>query len=222
MSEWEKCLLLKIDLLLLLKVLELSKCVLKEKQVLLFVDMVVEGILLLLLLFDLVEVKQKSYLFELLEVMLCLLEIKLKEFGVEVSVDLVYLGFVIICFEIQFVVGVKVSCIFNLVKDLVCLLVVISVWVVEVIFGKIIVGIEIFNEDWQMVCFFEVLLLLEYDEYKFIVLLVLGYDIGGWLIIIDLVKMLYLLVVGIIGFGKLVGVNVMFLLILFKFMLSEV
>lgn len=54
--------------------------------------------------------------------------------------------------------GVKVSCIINLVKDLVCFLVVISVWVVEVILGKMVVGIEILNEDCEMIWFSEVVL----------------------------------------------------------------
>lgn len=52
--------------------------------------------------------------------------------------------------------------------------------------------------------------------------MVLGVDIFGKLVIVDLVKMFYLLVVGIIGLGKFVGVNVMILSLLYKSMFEDV
>ena len=165
--------------------------------------------------------KQKSYSPESLEAMSRLLEIKLKEFGVEVSVDSVHPGPVITRFEIQPAAGVKVSRISNLAKDLARSLAVISVRVVEVIPGKTTVGIEIPNEDRQMVRFSEVLSSPEYDEHKSTVPLALGHDIGGRPIITDLAKMPHLLVAGTTGSGKSVGVNAMLLSILFKSTPSE-
>ena len=194
---------------------------LKEKQAPLFVDTAVEGTLPPLSLLDPAEVKQKSYSPESLEAMSRLLEIKLKEFGVEVSVDSVHPGPVITRFEIQPAAGVKVSRISNLAKDLARSLAVISVRVVEVIPGKTTVGIEIPNEDRQMVRFSEVLSSPEYDEHKSTVPLALGHDIGGRPIITDLAKMPHLLVAGTTGSGKSVGVNAMLLSILFKSTPSE-
>ncbi len=129
----------------------------KEKQATLFVDPLIEGSLPPISLLDVAEKQQKQYSPESLEAMSRLLEIKLKEFGVEVTVESVHPGPVITRFEIQPAPGVKVSRISNLAKDLARSLAVISVRVVEVIPGKTTVGIEIPNEDRQIVRFSEVL-----------------------------------------------------------------
>ncbi|WP_028238866.1 DNA translocase FtsK [Stutzerimonas azotifigens] len=197
------------------KAAEPSKRVLKEKQATLFVDNLAEGLPPISLL-DMAEKKQKQFSPESLEAMSRLLEIKLKEFGVEVTVESVHPGPVITRFEIQPAPGVKVSRISNLAKDLARSLAVISVRVVEVIPGKTTVGIEIPNEDRQMVRFSEVLSSAEYDNAKSPVTLALGHDIGGKPIIADLAKMPHLLVAGTTGSGKSVGVNAMILSILFK------
>ena len=198
------------------KAAEPSKRVLKEKQVSLFADAAVAGTLPPISILDVAEKKQKSFSPESLEAMSRLLEIKLKEFGVEVVVESVHPGPVITRFEIQPGVGVKVSRISNLAKDLARSLAVISVRVVEVIPGKTTVGIEIPNEDRQIVRFSEVLSSNEYDDAKSPVTLALGHDIGGKPIITDLAKMPHLLVAGTTGSGKSVGVNAMILSILFK------
>ncbi|MDT4799207.1 DNA translocase FtsK [compost metagenome] len=195
---------------------EPSKRVQKEKQAPLFVDTAIEGTLPPISILDAAEKKQKSFSPESLEAMSRLLEIKLKEFGVEVIVESVHPGPVITRFEIQPAAGVKVSRISNLAKDLARSLAVISVRVVEVIPGKTTVGIEIPNEDRQIVRFSEVLESSEYDEAKSPVTLALGHDIGGKPIITDLAKMPHLLVAGTTGSGKSVGVNAMILSILFK------
>ncbi|WP_282341686.1 DNA translocase FtsK [Pseudomonas sp. PS02288] len=198
------------------KAAEPSKRVLKEKQAPLFVDSAIEGSLPPISILDRAEKKQKSFSPESLEAMSRLLEIKLKEFGVEVIVESVHPGPVITRFEIQPGIGVKVSRISNLAKDLARSLAVISVRVVEVIPGKTTVGIEIPNEDRQIVRFSEVLESSEYDDAKSPVTLALGHDIGGKPIITDLAKMPHLLVAGTTGSGKSVGVNAMILSILFK------
>ncbi|PAU65510.1 cell division protein FtsK [Pseudomonas sp. PIC25] len=198
------------------KAAEPSKRVLKEKQAPLFVDTAVEGTLPPISILDMAEKKPKKYSPESLEAMSRLLEIKLKEFGVEVKVESVHPGPVITRFEIQPAAGVKVSRISNLAKDLARSLAVISVRVVEVIPGKTTVGIEIPNEDRQIVRFSEVLSSPEYDDAKSPVTLALGHDIGGKPIITDLAKMPHLLVAGTTGSGKSVGVNAMILSILFK------
>ncbi|AJE15402.1 MULTISPECIES: DNA translocase FtsK [Stutzerimonas] len=195
---------------------EPSKRVMKEKQATLFVDPLIEGSLPPISLLDVAEKQQKQYSPESLEAMSRLLEIKLKEFGVEVTVESVHPGPVITRFEIQPAPGVKVSRISNLAKDLARSLAVISVRVVEVIPGKTTVGIEIPNEDRQIVRFSEVLSSTQYDDAKSPVTLALGHDIGGKPVIADLAKMPHLLVAGTTGSGKSVGVNAMILSILFK------
>ncbi len=198
------------------KAAEPSKRVQKEKQAPLFVDSAVEGTLPPISILDVAEKKQKKYSPESLEAMSRLLEIKLKEFGVEVIVESVHPGPVITRFEIQPAAGIKVSRISGLAKDLARSLAVISVRVVEVIPGKTTVGIEIPNEDRQIVRFSEVLSSPEYDEAKSPVTLALGHDIGGRPVITDLARMPHLLVAGTTGSGKSVGVNAMILSILFK------
>lgn len=198
------------------KVPEPSKRVQKEKQAPLFVDSAIEGTLPPISILDPAEKKQVNYSPESLAGVGHLLEIKLKEFGVEVSVDSIHPGPVITRYEIQPAAGVKVSRISNLAKDLARSLAVTSVRVVEVIPGKTTVGIEIPNEDRQIVRFSEVLSSPQYDEAKSPVTMALGHDIGGKPVITDLAKMPHLLVAGTTGSGKSVGVNAMILSILFK------
>ena len=199
-----------------LKAPEPSHRVQKEKQAPLFIDSAVEGTLPPISILDPAEKKQLNYSPESLAAVGHLLEIKLKEFGVEVSVDSIHPGPVITRYEIQPAAGVKVSRIANLAKDLARSLAVTSVRVVEVIPGKTTVGIEIPNEDRQIVRFSEVLSTPEYDNFKSPVTLALGHDIGGKPVITDLAKMPHLLVAGTTGSGKSVGVNAMILSILFK------
>lgn len=195
---------------------EPSKRALKDKQVQLFVDDAPPGSLPPLSLLDRPQAKQQSYSAESLQAMSRLLEIKLKEFGVEVQVESVHPGPVVTRFEIELAPGIKVSRITNLAKDLARSMAMISVRVVEVIPGKTTVGIEVPNEDRQIVRFAEVLETEVFDEAKSPVTLGLGHDIGGQPVIADLAKMPHLLVAGTTGSGKSVGVNAMILSILFK------
>ena len=195
---------------------EQSARVQKEKQAALFVDSAVQGTLPPISILDPAEEKKVNYSPESLAAVGQLLEVKLKEFGVEVTVDSIHPGPVITRYEIQPAAGVKVSRISNLAKDLARSLAVLSVRVVEVIPGKTTVGIEIPNEDRQIVRFSEVLSSPQYDEAKSPVTMALGHDIGGKPVITDLAKMPHLLVAGTTGSGKSVGVNAMILSILFK------
>ncbi len=188
----------------------------KEKQSKLFNDSVEPGSLPPISLLDPATKKTKGFSAESLEGMSRLLELKLKDFGVEAEVEKVQPGPVITRFEIQPAAGVKVSKISNLAKDLARSLAVISVRVVEVIPGKTTVGIEIPNEDREIVRLSEVLQTREFDEASSPVTLALGHDIGGHPVMADLAKMPHLLVAGTTGSGKSVGVNAMLLSILFK------
>jgi len=159
---------------------------------------------------------KKGFSPETLEAMSRLLELKLQDFNVIAKVVAVYPGPVITRFEIEPDAGVKVSKISNLAKDLARSLAVISVRVVEVIPGKPYVGIEIPNEDREVVNFREVLSSKTYEDSKSALTLALGHDISGEPVVADLAKMPHLLVAGTTGSGKSVGVNAMLVSLLYK------
>lgn len=194
----------------------------QEKQASGFVDKALEGTLPPRALLDKAEEKKPNYSEESLQALSRLLEEKLKEFGVKVEVESVHPGPVITRFEILLAPGVKVSRITNLAKDLARSLAMISVRVVEVIPGKTTVGIEIPNEDRQIVRLSEVLKTPEFDEAKSVATVALGHDIGGQPVVADLARMPHLLVAGTTGSGKSVGVNAMILSVLFKSTPDEV
>jgi S-DNA-T family DNA segregation ATPase FtsK/SpoIIIE len=164
----------------------------------------------------------KGYTHAQLEQMSRDVEQRLLDFGVEVQVVAVQPGPVVTRFEMQLAAGVKVSKISSLAKDLARSLAVISVRVVEVIPGKSWVGIELPNQEREVVYLSEVLASEAYDQAKSPLSLGLGKDISGNPVIVDLAKMPHLLVAGTTGSGKSVGVNAMILSLLYKATPAEV
>lgn len=202
--------------------IEPSSRVLKEKQRNLFETLEVVGALPPIHLLDVVDkAKKKGFSAEALENMSRLLELKLKDFGIDATVENVLPGPVVTRFEIQPAPGVKVSRISNLAKDLARSLAVISVRVVEVIPGKTFVGIEIPNEDREMIRLSEIIASEEFDKSSSPLTLALGKDISGRSVCADLAKMPHLLVAGTTGSGKSVGLNAMLISMLFKAPPSE-
>jgi S-DNA-T family DNA segregation ATPase FtsK/SpoIIIE len=198
-----------------------SERVQREKQSVLF-DAPVSGELPKISLLDEASKTHKGFSQESLEAMSRLLEIKLQDFGISAEVVSVLPGPVVTRFEIQPAAGIKASRISNLARDLARSLAVVSVRVVEVIPGKTVVGIEIPNEDREMVRLSQVLSSAVFDESKSPLTLALGHDIEGEPVVADLAKMPHLLVAGTTGSGKSVGVNVMLLSLLFKSSPKEV
>ncbi|PJE80502.1 DNA translocase FtsK [invertebrate metagenome] len=145
-----------------------------------------------------------------------LLEEKLKDFGVEVCVTAVHLGPVITRFEILPAPGIKASRISGLASDLARSMAVVSVRVVEVIPGKSVMGIEIPNNNRDTVYFSDVVASTLYRRAESPLSLVLGQDISGEPVVVDLARMPHLLVAGTTGSGKSVGINAMLLSLLFK------
>ncbi|MDX9874873.1 MAG: DNA translocase FtsK 4TM domain-containing protein [Spongiibacteraceae bacterium] len=200
-----------------------SKRAQKERQPSLFEDGSVTGTLPPLALLDGRDHRHnRGYSEETLQAMSRLLELKLADFNVTAEVVAVQPGPVITRFEIQPAPGTKASKITNLAKDLARSLAVVSVRVVEVIPGKSVIGIEIPNEDREIVNFREVLASRVYEESRSPVTLALGHDISGEPVVADLAKMPHLLVAGTTGSGKSVGVNAMLLSILYKATPAEV
>ncbi|KTD16478.1 DNA translocase FtsK [Legionella jordanis] len=146
----------------------------------------------------------------------------LLDFGIQADVVAVHPGPVITRFELQLAAGIKVSKLSALAKDLARSLSVISVRVVEVIPGKTVVGLELPNQQRNMVRLSEVLSADVYQQAHSPLTLALGVDIAGHPMVVDLAKMPHLLVAGTTGSGKSVGINAMILSILFKSKPEEV
>ena len=144
------------------------------------------------------------------------LELKLAEFGVEAEVTSVLPGPVVTRFEMQPAPGVRAQKITTLAKDLARSLAVISVRVVEVIPGKSVIGIEIPNENREMVRLKEIFATSEYEKSKSPLTLALGKDVAGAPVVTDINRMPHLLIAGTTGSGKSVGVNAMLISILYK------
>ena len=151
-----------------------------------------------------------------LEAMSQQLELKLADFGIEIQVESVHPGPVITRFEILPAAGVKVSQISNLSKDLARSLSVMSVRVVEIIPGKSVMGLEIPNENREIVVLSEILRSRSFDQSNSPLTLALGKDISGNAVVADLAKMPHLLVAGTTGSGKSVAINAMLLSLLYK------
>jgi len=158
----------------------------------------------------------EGYSEDSLEAMSRLVEIKLLDFNIEVEVVSVSPGPIITRFELDPAPGVKVSQISNLAKDLARSLSVQSVRVVEVIPGKSFVGLEIPNENRQLVTLGEILKSKAYDDLGSPLTLALGKDIGGHSVVADLSRMPHLLIAGTTGSGKSVAINAMVLSLLYK------
>ncbi|OSI14096.1 cell division protein FtsK [Neisseria dumasiana] len=150
------------------------------------------------------------------------IEAKLAEFGIGAQVVSATSGPVITRFEIEPAQGVKGSQIVNLSKDLARSMSLQAVRIVETIAGKNTMGIELPNERRQDVMLSEILSSPVFTDAKSKLTVALGKDIAGIPVVGDLAKMPHLLVGGMTGSGKSVGVNAMILSILFKATPEEV
>ncbi|OUR73448.1 cell division protein FtsK [Methylophaga sp. 41_12_T18] len=198
-----------------LKAAEPSKREEKERQVPLFETPDEPGMPTLALL-DMPQASVGGYSEEVLQALSRQVELKLKDFGVEVQVVEVQPGPVVTRFELQPAAGIKVSRISGLAKDLARALSVSSVRIVEVIPGKPVVGLEIPNENREIVRLREIIGASDYENSKSPLIMALGKDIAGRPVVVNLEKMPHLLVAGTTGSGKSVGINAMILSLLYK------
>ncbi|MGB0495246.1 MAG: DNA translocase FtsK [Kangiellaceae bacterium] len=203
------------------KRIEPSLRVEKERQSSLFDDPVV-GELPQVRLLDEPQAPQHSLSDETLEALSRLVELKLADFGVKAEVVAVHPGPVITRFELDLAAGIKVSKITGLAKDMARAMSTTSVRVVEVIPGKPYIGIELPNENREIVRLKEVIASKAFDASKSNLTMALGKDISGAPTVIDLIKMPHLLVAGTTGSGKSVGLNAMLVSILYKSSPEEV
>jgi S-DNA-T family DNA segregation ATPase FtsK/SpoIIIE len=141
----------------------------------------------------------------------------LKEFNIEAEVTGIRKGPVITMFEILPAPGVKLSKIVNLQDNIALRLAASSVRIVAPIPGKHAVGIEVPNKKRNIVSFREIIEgELRREGKKQEIPVVLGKDITGEAVTVDLAQMPHLLIAGSTGSGKSVCVNSMILSILYQ------
>jgi S-DNA-T family DNA segregation ATPase FtsK/SpoIIIE len=139
----------------------------------------------------------------------------LEDYGVHGKAMDVKLGPVITLHEFEPAPGTKSSRIISLADDIARSMSAVSTRI-SVISGKTAIGVELPNKIREMIFLRQ---LIESQEYKYSqcsLPIILGKDISGEAIIVDLAKMPHLLIAGTTGSGKSVGVNAMILSLLYK------
>ncbi|MDR0496509.1 MAG: DNA translocase FtsK [Treponema sp.] len=140
-----------------------------------------------------------------------------KEFNIQVEVTGIRKGPVITMFEILPAPGIRLAKIENLADNIALRLAAQSVRIVAPIPGKHAVGIEVPNAKRNIVSFREIIEgELKRKGEKCEIPIVLGKDITGEAVTVDLVQMPHLLIAGATGSGKSVCVNSMILTVLYQ------
>ena len=140
-----------------------------------------------------------------------------KEFNIQVEVTGIRKGPVITMFEILPAPGIRLTKIEGLADNIALRLAAQSVRIVAPIPGKHAVGIEVPNAKRSIVSFREIIEgELSREGKKPEIPVVLGKDITGEAVTVDLIQMPHLLIAGSTGSGKSVCVNSMILTILYQ------
>ena len=143
-------------------------------------------------------------------------EAALSDFKISGSVKDVVSGPVVTRLIVDLAPGVKVTSVMNVSNDIARSLKVESIRVVDVIAGTSSIGIEVPNENREMVRFSQVIESKSFRETKSLLPIAIGFDVVGSPCVFDLAKAPHLLVAGTTGSGKSVGVNAMIMSLLFS------
>jgi S-DNA-T family DNA segregation ATPase FtsK/SpoIIIE len=135
-----------------------------------------------------------------------LLEAVLADFGVRGQIVKVRPGPVVTLYELEPAPGTKSSRVISLSDDIARSMSAVSVRV-AVIPGRNVIGIELPNQKRETVWLRELLAVEAYERAQGRLALVLGKDIGGTPVVVDLARMPHLLIAGTTGSGKSVGIN---------------
>jgi ribosomal protein S25 len=147
------------------------------------------------------------------------LERTLMDFGIEAKVIGITRGPVITRYELQPAPGVKLSRIVNLSDNIALSLSANGVRIEAPIPGRSAVGIEIPNEEREIVTFGDI---VQEADMKGELPLILGRNITGRVVVDDLTSMPHLLIAGATGSGKSVCVNSLIMSLLFSKSVDEV
>ena len=146
---------------------------------------------------------------------------KCLEFDVEGTVDTYRPGPVVTTYEFRPSAGVKVSKVAGLENDLALALEAEKVRI-ERIPGRAAVGIEVPNRSRELIALREVIESERFRKSPSLLTVALGIDVEGEPVVTDLARMPHLLVAGMTGAGKSVGLNGMITSILYKARPDEV
>ncbi len=145
-----------------------------------------------------------------------ILESKLNDFNVFGEVVEILPGPVITTFEYKPAPGIKISKIAGLSDDLALALSAISIRIVAPIPGRDVVGIEIPNDEREIVNLRELIGSREFAQSTSMMTLGLGKDLLGKPVVTKMDSMPHLLIAGATGTGKSVGLNSMIISLLYK------
>lgn len=149
-----------------------------------------------------------------------LLEGVLEDFGVKGRIGEVRPGPVVTMYELEPAPGIKASRVIGLADDIARNMSALSARV-AVVPGRNVIGIELPNGSREMVSLSELLASDAFESRSVTLPLVLGKDIAGDPVVVDLAPMPHLLIAGTTGSGKSVGLNAMILSLLYRMTPAE-
>jgi S-DNA-T family DNA segregation ATPase FtsK/SpoIIIE len=144
-----------------------------------------------------------------------MLESVLEDFGVNGKVVKVRPGPVVTLYELEPAPGTKTSRVIGLADDIARSMSALSVRIATIP-GRSVIGIELPNARREIVLLRELLAAEQFEKAGARLTLVLGKDIGGAPVMVDLARMPHLLIAGTTGSGKSVAVNTMILSLLYR------
>jgi len=146
---------------------------------------------------------------------------KLLQFGISVDMAGYKVGPTVIQYRLKPSTGVKLQKIVNLKKDLTLALQAKSIRIQAPIPGLGVVGIEVPNNERQIVSLKELISSDTFTSKKMEIPMAIGRDVSGNMVFWDLTKMPHLLVAWQTASGKSVGMNWFLISMLYKFSPSE-
>lgn len=144
-----------------------------------------------------------------------LLESVLDDFSVKGQIVAVRPGPVVTMYELEPAAGIKSSRVIQLAEDIARNMSALSARV-STIPGRTVMGIELPNKDRESVVLHEMIASSAFADQKGALPIILGKNIAGDPVIVDLAPMPHLLVAGTTGSGKSVGLNAMILSLLYR------
>ncbi|WP_298853658.1 DNA translocase FtsK [uncultured Ruegeria sp.] len=144
-----------------------------------------------------------------------MLENVLDDYGVKGEITSVRPGPVVTMYELEPAPGLKASRVIGLADDIARSMSALSARV-STLPGRSVIGIELPNENREMVVLREILGSRDFGDGNHALPLALGKDIGGESVVANLAKMPHLLIAGTTGSGKSVAINTMILSLLYK------
>ncbi|WP_111732285.1 DNA translocase FtsK [Roseovarius amoyensis] len=144
-----------------------------------------------------------------------MLENVLDDYGVKGEIVSVRPGPVVTMYELEPAPGLKASRVIGLADDIARSMSALSARV-STVPGRSVIGIELPNDNREMVVLRELLATRDFGDSNMRLPLALGKDIGGDPVISSLSKMPHLLIAGTTGSGKSVAINTMILSLIYK------